>query len=142
MKHQNIVERRIMWGDLDALGIVFYPRYYDWIDGCSHLFFESINLGMKSLMEKRGINFGLIETGCSYFKPGRYLHDIKIITQLDELDKKIILLNHRIILSEDDSLMVEGFERRICMDFSDKEKIKARDIPDDIRAILKKAIEE
>jgi len=26
---QNIVERKIMWGDLDSLGIVFYPRYYE-----------------------------------------------------------------------------------------------------------------
>jgi YbgC/YbaW family acyl-CoA thioester hydrolase len=140
MKHKNIIERKIMWGDLDSLGIVFYPRYYEWIDGCSHLFFESINLGMKELGEKRGVNFGLVETGCRYFKPGRYHQEIKVITQLDELGKKIILLKHQIMLSDDGSLMVEGVERRICMDISDPQNIKARDIPDDIYIILNNAM--
>jgi acyl-CoA thioesterase FadM len=35
---QSIVERKIAWGDLDALGIVFYPRYYEWIDAAAHHF--------------------------------------------------------------------------------------------------------
>jgi len=37
---QNVVERKIMWGDLDSLGIVFYPRYYEWIDASGHLFLK------------------------------------------------------------------------------------------------------
>ena len=137
MKHKNKVERKIMWGDLDTLGIVFYPRYYEWIDGCSHLFFESMNLSLKSLSEKRQVNFGLIETGCRYFKPGKYHQTIQIITQLDELDKKTLLLRHEILLTDDESLMVEGFERRICMDTSETKKIRVRDIPNDIYTILK-----
>jgi len=141
VKQKNIVERKIMWGDLDALGIVFYPRYYEWIDGCGHLFFETINLSLKSLSEKRQINFGLIETGCRYFKPGRYHQTIQIVTQLDELDRKTILLRHQILLVDDGSLIVEGHEKRICMDISDPEKIKARDIPKDIYAALENAME-
>jgi hypothetical protein len=46
---QNIVKRKIMWGDLDPLGIVFYPRYYQWLDACGHLFFEAINLNIDKL---------------------------------------------------------------------------------------------
>ena len=42
--HVHTVERRIMWGDLDSLGIVFYPRYYEWMDACGHLLFESLRL--------------------------------------------------------------------------------------------------
>lgn len=55
---QNIVERKIMWGDLDSMGIVFYPRYYEWIDACSHLFFESIDLNLVKLTEKMHLGFG------------------------------------------------------------------------------------
>jgi YbgC/YbaW family acyl-CoA thioester hydrolase len=141
MKHKNRVERKIMWGDLDALGIVFYPRYYEWIDGCSHLFFESINLNLNSLSENRHMNFGLIETGCRYFKPGRYHQTIQIITQLNELDQKTILLKHHILFTDDGSLMVEAHERRICMDISDPGKITALNIPKDIYDILKNAME-
>jgi len=140
MKYQHMVERKIMWGDLDPLGIVFYPRYYEWIDGCSHLFFESLNLSLKFLGEKRSINFGLIETGCRYFKPGRYHQTIRIVTQLDELGKKTILLRHQILLANDGTLMLEAYEKRICMDTSDPQEIKARNIPDDINSILKEAM--
>ncbi|HUU80038.1 MAG TPA: acyl-CoA thioesterase, partial [Acidobacteriota bacterium] len=69
---ENIVERKIMWGDLDSLGIVFYPRYYEWIDACGHLFFESISLNIGDLWRERKIIFGLVETSSRYFKPGRY----------------------------------------------------------------------
>lgn len=140
--HQNIVKRKIMWGDLDPLGIVFYPRYYEWIDACGHLFFESLGLALKPLGDSRKINFGLIETGCQYFKPGRYHDVIQIKTELDKLEKKIIVLRHQIILAADKSLMVEGREKRICMNISNPEKIKARDIPEDIYLILKKASEK
>ena len=141
MSHKNIVERTIMWGDLDALGIVFYPRYYEWIDGCSHLFFESLDLELKTLNEKRNINFGLVETGCAYLKPGRYHQTIQIVTHLEELHKKTILVKHDILLSDDGSLLVEGRERRICMDTSNPQKIRARDIPADILSIFKNAME-
>ena len=35
---QNVIERQIGWGDLDPAGIVYYPRYYEWIDAAGHLF--------------------------------------------------------------------------------------------------------
>jgi len=61
---KNTVHRKIMWGDLDSLGIVFYPRYYEWIDAAGHLFFDAIGLNLGSLMNERKIQFGLIETNC------------------------------------------------------------------------------
>ena len=69
---QSIVERKIFWGDLDALGIVFYPRYYEWIDAAAHHFFEEIELNPGSLWKERNILFGLVESSCRYHMPGRY----------------------------------------------------------------------
>ncbi len=132
---ENVVKRRIMWGDLDSLGIVFYPRYYEWIDGCGHLFFESIGINMNSLWKERGILFGLIETGCKYHVPGRYHDEIEIRTHLDELTNKTITLNHK-IYRNDGILMVEGFELRVCMDVSDPQRFVAIPIPADIRKVF------
>jgi YbgC/YbaW family acyl-CoA thioester hydrolase len=139
---QNIIERRIMWGDLDALGIVFYPRYYEWIDACGHLFFEAINLNMKELWREKKILFGLMETSCRYFVPGRYHQMIRITTTMDALKKKTLLLKHHICLSQSDEMMVEGFEKRICLDVSDPGDFRAIPIPEDIYTILKEAMEE
>jgi len=68
---ETVVERKIMWGDLDALGIVFYPRYYEWIDGCGHLFFEAAGFRQGDLWKERGLIFGLVETSCKYFCSGQ-----------------------------------------------------------------------
>ena len=138
----SIVERRIMWGDLDSLGIVFYPRYYEWIDACGHLFFESIGLELGTLWHDRQIQFGLVETGCQYASPGRYHQSIRIVTRLDALGDKTLVLKSTIHDAGDDRLMVTGTEKRICMDVSDPAKIRALQIPDDIRRVLEAAMEE
>ena len=128
-----------MWGDLDPLGIVFYPHYYRWFDACAHLFFEAINLNIDKLWREREILFGLVETSCRYFKPGRYHDEIRIVTHVDELKKKTLVLKHSIHESKSDVFLVEGFEQRICLDVSDRENFRALDIPDDIYAVLKDA---
>jgi YbgC/YbaW family acyl-CoA thioester hydrolase len=137
---QHVVERKITWGDLDSLGIVFYPRYYEWMDACGHLFFEAIGMNLGDLFHGRHIQFGLIETGFKYFKPGRYHQTIRIVTRLTELDKKTLGLKHGIHCATRNKIMAEGFEKRICMDVADPENIKAMDIPDDIFTVLKTAL--
>ncbi len=136
---KSIVHRRIMWGDLDPLGIVFYPRYYEWIDAAGHVFFDGINLNLGTLMEKRNIQFGLVETGCRYRAPGRYYDEITIVTELKGLKKKTLELSHHIIRAEDNTLLVEGFEKRICLDVSDPGNFRATPIPPDIYALLEQA---
>ena len=136
---RNIVERRIMWGDLDSAGIVFYPRYYEWIDASAHLYFDALNLNLEKLIKERGIAFGLMETGCRYRAPGRYLDKIKIITELQSLTKRTLVLRHNIVRCSDETLLVEGYEKMICLDFSDPDRLRAVTIPDSIYAILKQA---
>ncbi len=139
---RNSVERKIMWGDLDPLGIVFYPRYYEWIDGCGHLFFEKAGLTMGTLWTGRKILFGLTETSCRYFKPARYHQMIRITTGIENLGEKTLTLKHRLESSTDAAPLAEGLEHRICMDVSDPGNMKAIPIPADIHAVLKKAQEE
>ena len=137
---QHAVERTIMWGDLDSLGIVFYPRYYEWIDGSSHLFFEYLGINFSTLWQDRQILFGLVETACRYFKPGRYHQTVQIVTGIAVLEKKTIILKHLIKKIPENDLMVEGTEKRICMDASDPGNLRAVDIPDDVYAILEYAV--
>jgi YbgC/YbaW family acyl-CoA thioester hydrolase len=137
---ENIVDMRISWGDLDALGIVYYPRYYEWIDECGHLFFDTAGIPFEWMRQEHGIVFGLVETGCRYLKAGRYHQKIRIITRLVHLESKTLTFRHLIQNAEDGSLMVEGTEKRICMDASDPENLRAVDIPENIFRVLNKAI--
>lgn len=102
-------------------------------------FFEAIHLNILTLWQERNIQFGLVETSCRYSSPGRYHQKIKIVTEIDALEKKTLTLKHDIICSETDKLMVRGLEKRICMNVADPEKIRAINIPDDIYVILKRS---
>jgi len=130
------LRRRITWGDLDALGIVFYPRYYEWIDEASHIFFDKIGLNLGRLLKEREIIFALVETGCHYFRPGRYHDEIEIITELKELGEKTLTLRHEIRLSGDEVLL-EGYEKRICVRRLEGTNFEAVPIPEDVLAVLR-----
>lgn len=125
---------RIAWGDLDPLGIVFYPRYYEWMDEAAHLFFETKGIDLEGLLRQRGIIFALVETGCRYFRPARYHDEIEVFTRLEELSKRTLTLRYE-IRSGGGDLLAEGFERRICVKKADQ-TLQATEIPPDISLAL------
>ena len=135
-----VTGRRIMWGDLDSLGIVFYPRYYEWMDACGHLFFESIGLRLKDLWDERGILFGLVETSCKYLSPGRYHDDVEIVTTGHELRERTMRLTHIIRRAPSGETLVEGYEKRVCLDCRDAKRLHTISIPPDIAETLRKAV--
>jgi YbgC/YbaW family acyl-CoA thioester hydrolase len=135
----KLVQRKIMWGDLDSLGIVFYPRYFEWIDSSSHLFFDAIGLNIGRIWHERDIQFGLAETSSRYHRPGRYHDLIEIETSIDELGSKTVVLMHSIRRHEDQSVLVEAMEKRICLDVSDPRSFRAIVIPEDILQVLHEA---
>ncbi len=139
---KHVMRKKIMWGDLDPLGIVFYPRYYEWIDACGHLFFESMGLRLGDLWKERGLQFGLVETSCRYRRPGRYHEEIEIVTTIEEIKSKTVLLKHLIRRAGSNEIMVEGYEKRVCLDCSDSESFSAVRIPGDIARMLEEAMNE
>lgn len=132
----NSVDRKVMWGDLDSLGIVFYPRFYEWFDASGHLFFEALGLNLGRLRQERGLCFGLAETLARYLAPGRYHQEIRIDTSVAGLAAKTVILDHEIVEAASGRVLVRGQEKRICLDVSDPANFHARDIPADVHRAL------
>jgi hypothetical protein len=62
----------------------------------------------------------------------------KILCRPYLISYDIAVKRHKISKSEsDDTLFLEGFEKRIYMDVSDPENFRAMDIPKDIYRVLK-----
>jgi YbgC/YbaW family acyl-CoA thioester hydrolase len=134
------MEKRIRWGDLDALGIVFYPRYYEWFDSCAHEFFDVIGVPHDRLWRDHGIVFGLTETRCSYLSAGRYHQRVKILTRLENLRAKGLTLQHTITRADSGKTMVVGTEKRICMDAKNPMELKVTTIPEIVYQTLEQAL--
>src|SRR4029453_6177345 len=63
----------VRWGDVDAAGIVFYPRFFEWYDlGCEALF-AALGLPWPVLFPERGIvGVPIVESGSRFPSPARY----------------------------------------------------------------------
>src|SRR4029078_4623719 len=69
----------VRWGDVDAAGIVFYPRFYEWYDlGCEALF-AALGLPWPELFPKHGIvGVPILESGSRFASPARYGDTLEI----------------------------------------------------------------
>jgi 4-hydroxybenzoyl-CoA thioesterase len=101
----------VRWGDVDAAGIVFYPRFFEWYDlGCEALF-ASLGLPWPELFPERGIvGVPILESGSRFTSPVRYGDTLAIRAVLAWVRDKTFRMEYEI--SVDGRLCATGFEVR------------------------------
>jgi 4-hydroxybenzoyl-CoA thioesterase len=136
----NRWEIRIEWGDCDAAGIVFYPRYFAWFDAATFHLFERTGLAMRALWEKHGaVGTPLVDAQARFIIPSRWGDDIVCESQIGEWGQSSFSVQHRIL--KDGKLAVEGLEKRVWVTPhpTEKGRIKSAPIPQEIIAALSDA---
>ena len=129
---------RIVWGDCDPAGIVFYPRYFEMFDTSTTALFERA-LGMTKFQFVKAYNsvgYPMVDTRARFLLPTRYGDDVVIETTITEIRRSSFDIRHR--LMKDGELAVEGFETRVWVerDPADPDKIKAKPLPPEMVAKL------
>jgi 4-hydroxybenzoyl-CoA thioesterase len=129
---------RIVWGDCDPAGIVYYPRYFEMFDTSTTALFERA-LGMTKyqfLKAHESLGYPMVDTRARFLLPTRYGDDVVIETTITEIKRSSFAVTHR--LMKDAALAVEGFETRVWVgrDPADPDKIKAKALPPEILAKL------
>lgn len=113
----SLVSRRrltIEWGDCDAAGIVFYPRYFAYFDACTAALFQQA-LGMKQIdwAATHGvIGIPMVDTRARFSTPCTFGDEVVVETQVTEFRRSSFDVTHR-LLRADGALAVEGFETRV-----------------------------
>jgi 4-hydroxybenzoyl-CoA thioesterase len=126
---------RIQWGDCDAAGVVFYPRYFEYFDACSHALFERAGCRQQDMQRKYQIlGFPLVDARARFIVPITYDEDVEVESRITEFRRSSFEIQHR--LYKVDALAVEAFETRVCVVRSAKEpgKLEARPIPPEFKA--------
>ena len=129
---------RIVWGDCDPAGIVFYPRYFEMFDASTTALFERA-LGMTKFQFVKAydsVGYPMVDTRARFLLPTRYGDDVVIETEITEIKRSSFSLRHRLL--KDGELAVEGFETRVWVarDPADPDKIKAKPLPPELVAKL------
>ncbi len=137
---KNVHRVRIEWGDCDPAGIVFYPRYFEWFDACTHHLFEKAT-GMikKDMLEKyEGAGLALLEARAEFKTASHYGEDIDIESEVVEFRRSSFFVEHRV--TKNGAPMLKGFETRLwtVRDPANPGRLKSGTMPVDIIAAFQK----
>jgi 4-hydroxybenzoyl-CoA thioesterase len=103
----------VQWGDCDPAGIVFYPRYFEWLDASSILLFEKATGMLKSKMLEiyGGAGLALLEARAVFKVASRYGEDLEIETRVAEFRRSSFFVEHKV--TKAGVLALEGYETRL-----------------------------
>jgi 4-hydroxybenzoyl-CoA thioesterase len=137
----NRLTLRIEWGHCDAAGIVFYPRYFEMFDACSHRLLEAAGWKKGELRARFDmIGIPMVDTRAKFHIPSSYGDDILVETRIVTMRNSSFDLEHRVYKPGPDGeqLAIEGFETRVWSGPhpDDPKRLKAQRIPDEVRRRL------
>ena len=113
----NVTSYRVIYGDTDQMGVVYYANYLRWFEKGRSEFLRQIGLPY-SMIEQQGFNFPVVEVSCRYSQSARYDEVIQIETALVELSRASLSFDYRIVREADKGVLASGSTRHACVDRS------------------------
>ena len=127
---------RIEWGDCDAAGIVYYPRYFEMFDASTtHLIEAASGLRKREIVALHGlVGWPRVGTQAKFSKPATYGDDIDIVSGFVELGRSSFKIHHRVF--HGDHLAIEAWETRVLVaaDSQSPGRLKSAPIPAELLA--------
>ncbi len=109
---QVALETIIEWGDCDEAGIVFYPRYFYWMDCAFQKFLRLRDLSQRELRSKFGARgTPLVSAKADFRAPATYDQPLVVKAAVIEWGRSSFRLAYRGL--SQDTLIFEGEETRI-----------------------------
>jgi len=111
----NITSYRVIYGDTDQMGVVYYANYLRWFERGRSEFLRQIGLPYANI-EAAGYHFPVAEVTCRYAQSARYDDVIEIATTLNELSRVSFLFEYKISRQEDHIILATGSTKHACID--------------------------
>ena len=111
----NVTFYRVIYGDTDQMGVVYYANYLRWFEKGRSEFLRQIGLPYASI-EQQGFNFPVVEVTCRYTQSARYDDVVRIETEVVELGRASLSFQYRIMRDADDCLLANGSTKHACLD--------------------------
>ena len=134
----SVRELEVQWGDLDSIGIVFYPHFFSWADEGAHALFRAAGLALDGLLRDRSLSFGLVSATADFHSPARYADALRCRSSVSKLGSRSVELTHRIVRVANQSPVATVRETRVCMDLHDPGRIRACELPANVASGLRR----
>jgi 4-hydroxybenzoyl-CoA thioesterase len=127
------------WGDCDPAGIVFYPRFYAWMDLTSHVLVRALGIPREAMLAPNSslVGFPVVGAQAEFLAPARIDDHIEVRTWVSRVGRSSLTLRHEIfLLGEPERLLVRGREDRVFVTIDESTGMRAREITPDMREHL------
>jgi acyl-CoA thioester hydrolase len=125
--------RRVIYGDTDAMGIVYYGNYLRYLEEGRVEYLRAKGKAYAEI-EAAGFAIPVVEVRVRYLAPARYDDEVQIATTVDELGRASITFGYRLTRKADGELLVKGFTRHACVEIARGRAVR---LPPDVVDLLK-----
>jgi len=123
----------IEWGDCDPANIVYFPRYFEYFDGCTTALFTHLGLAKPKLFEKYGIiGIPVVDVKARFIAPSRFSNEVVVQSEIIGWRRSSFSVRHQ--LFNRGALAVECDETRVwtAMSATKRGKMESRPIPPEV----------
>jgi acyl-CoA thioester hydrolase len=131
----NVTSYRVIYGDTDKMGVVYYANYLRWFERGRCEFLRQLGVPYGDI-EARGIYFPVVEANCRYAKPARYDDLVLIESRIESVSRATLIFTYRISREGEDTPLATGSTKHACIDGAGK----VLRIPIDLLRTLEKAV--
>ena len=111
----NRTSYRVIYGDTDQMGVVYYANYLRWFERGRSEFLRQIGLPYATI-EAAGLHFPVAEVTCRYAQSARYDDVIDIATTLVDLSRVYLVFDYQISRQADQLSLATGSTKHACID--------------------------
>ncbi|MEO6163763.1 MAG: thioesterase family protein [Candidatus Binatia bacterium] len=111
----NLTSYRVIYGDTDQMGVVYYANYLRWFERGRSEFLRQIGLPYATI-EAAGLHFPVAEVTCRYAQSARYDDVIDIATTLVDLGRASLSFEYKISRQADQFPLASGSTKHACID--------------------------
>ena len=124
-------ELRVIYGDTDQMGVVYYANYLRWFEAGRTEFLRAKGLSYSEFEAKEKLILPVAEAGVSYLSPARYDDLVAVETSLAMARRASARFTYEVRRGAD--LLATGFTVHACVDATGR----IRRLPEEFLARMK-----
>jgi len=112
------IQLRVIYGDTDQMGVVYYANYLRYFEASRNEFIRSKGLRYRDFEEEHGLVLPVTEAHVNYRTPARYDDLLTVEISLDEARRASARFAYRIL--REGELLATGHTVHACVDLEGK----------------------
>lgn len=123
---------RVLYGDTDQMGVVYYANYLRFAELGRNEFIRARGMPYREIEQKFRIHLPVVEAQLKYAQPARYDDLLRIETEVTDVKRVSLKFVYRIVRAADEALLVSGHTVHACITFEGK----PTRLPEEVVALL------